>query len=438
MSKSVKRMSISVFVMAALLFVGFSGLVQAQVITLRVLNYFDLTSPGAERELDEIWGEFMRRNPNIRLEREDLYLEAFHQKTEAYAAAGQLPDVLYMWPGGRSSTLHTQGLVRDLYPLLGDDRAQFSEAALVPQAGGYLGQLPIGVTASHAFYVNKGLLDELGLEVPKTYEDLVAMVPVLRQNGLETIIMGAQDDWVIQSTLFSMIAGRLAGDDFLEAILANEAKFTDAPFMNALEFYAQLFKDGILSRRSLQTSYGEVNGLFASGRAPFLVDGDWKVGAFLTDPSSGQALIPTDLQPNFLMTVFPAIPGEINAKTTSVVPSVGWGMNANIPAGSEREAAAWKLIMWLNSVEVQTIRLETGGSFPSRIGVTSDRLEPLAQTRSHFYANYGGTHVLDNVFEASVYGPLNIGLQEIALGLSTPQEVAQAVQRAFDNWYRNR
>ena len=38
---------------------------------------------------------------------------------------------------------------------------------------------------------------------------------------------------------------------------------------------------------------------------------------------------------------------------------------------------------------------------------------------------------------AEVYGPLNVGLQEIALGLATPEQVANRVQQAFDTWYRS-
>jgi len=90
--------------------------------------------------------------------------------------------------------------------------------------------------------------------------------------------------------------------------------------------------------------------------------------------------------------------------------------------------------MWLTSAEVQKIRLETGAAFPSRKGVTSDKLEPLAQTRALFYGAYGGTYVLDNVLDARVYTLLNVGLQEIGLGIATPQQVAASVQKAFDEW----
>lgn len=407
-------------------------------VTLKVLNYFDLTSPGAERELQEVWYEFGVRNPHITVVREDLFLDAFHQKTEAYAAAGQLPDVIYMWPGGRSTSLHTLGLVKDLRPLLGDDAKYYTDVVLAPQAGGYLAQLPSTMTSSHAMYVNVPLLESLGLSVPETYEELVAMVPVIKDAGLDVILMGAQDDWVIQSTLFSMIAGRLVGDEKLEEIKAGEAKLTDPEFLSALEFYAQLYEDGVLHRRIMNTTYADVNGLFAAGRAPFLIDGDWKVGNFITDVTTGEALIPVEEQGEFLMTIFPAIPGEINKASSSGVVGVGYGMNANIEAGSAKEAAAWELIKWLQGPEVQKIRLESGGTIPSRVDVTSDDLEPLVIERIRYYEDIASTtYVLDDIFAGEIYQPLNIGLQEIGLGFATPMEVAERTQEALDAWLQN-
>lgn len=412
-----------------------AGFAQERV-TLTVLNYFDLTSPGAERELEEVWHEFSNRFPHITVLREDLFLEPFHQKTEAYAAANQLPDVIYMWPGGRSTTLHTKNLVKDLTPLLGDDAQYYSEAVLAPQVAGYLAELPSTMTSSHAMFVNVALLHELGLEVPETYADLVAMVPVLKANGLDTILMGAQDDWVLQSCLFSMIAGRLAGDEVMDKILAGEAKFTDPEFVSALEFYARLYEDGVLNRKIMNTTYGEVNGLFAAGRAPFLIDGDWKVGNFITDASTGEALIPVDKQHEIKMIIFPEIPGEINPRSSSTTLGTGYGMNAKIPAGSAKEAAAWELIKWLQGPEAQKLRLETGGTIPSRVDVVSDELEPLVNERLGYYALMeSGTYVLDSFFVGEVYLPINIGLQEIGLGFATPMEVAERTQEAFDAWF---
>jgi raffinose/stachyose/melibiose transport system substrate-binding protein len=438
-SKEEKTMrKLNVLLLAALLVVGVfvpAALAQDEKITITVLHYFDLTAPGSEREIEEIWHEFSRRHPNIIVEREDLFLEAFHQKVEAYAAADRLPDVVFMWPGGRSTSLHTQHLVKDLTPLLGEDAKYFNPAVLAPQAAGYLAELPQTMTSSHALYVNVPLLESLGLSIPETYEELVAMVPVIKGAGLDVILMGATDDWVIQSCLFSMIVGRLVGDEKLNQIIAGEAKFTDPEFVGALEFYAQMYKDGVLDRKIMNINYSEVNGLFASGRAPFMIDGDWKTANFLTDVTTGEALIPVDEQPNFKMTIFPAIPGEIVHKSSSGVVGTGFGMSSKIPDGSAKEAAAWELIKWLQGPEAQKLRLETAGTIPSRIDVTSDQLEPLVNERIRYYEDIEVyTAVLDNVLEGEVYLPLNVGLQEIGLGLATPMEVAERVQEALEAW----
>ena len=432
-----RKLTMWMVLLLLLVFALVPNLIAAEPITIRVLNYLDASSPGAAREITEIWQRFEEENPDILVIREDQFGEPFHHKTEAYAAAGKLPEVLYVWPGGRSATLHQKKLLKDISRLLGDERNAFIDAALEPQAGGYLAMIPIGLTASHAMYVNTALLEELGLEMPKTYEDLKAMVAPLRAAGKDCIIIGAQDDWVMQSVLYSMIFGRLVGDEKLYEFIEGKAKFTDKVFVDSLRFYEQLFIDGVINRNAMQTPYGEAPALFAAGRAPFMIDGDWRAGAFLTDESTGKALIPPEKQKKIKMTVFPAIPGEINHGTSSIVPAVGYAMSAHVPDGSPEEEAAWRLISWLNSAEVQKIRLETGAAFPTRKGVTSDKLEPLAQERAEFYGRISGTHVLDDKLPPEICIPLNIGLQEIGLGLATPLEIARNVQAAYDEWAKS-
>ncbi|HPX48218.1 MAG TPA: extracellular solute-binding protein, partial [Treponemataceae bacterium] len=79
------------------------------------------------------------------------------------------------------------------------------------QSGGYLAELPIGVTQTHVLYVNTAVLKECGLSIPKTYDELKAQVPVLKAKGYETILMANAESWVMQSCLFSDIAGRFGG-----------------------------------------------------------------------------------------------------------------------------------------------------------------------------------------------------------------------------------
>ncbi len=415
---------------------GTKETVETEKVTLNVLNYIEATAPGYAED-QAVWQAFMDQNPDIVLVKEELSNEPFHQKMSAYIAGGTIPDVMYMYPSGRSSSLHEKKLVKDLAPLLGSDfLGNFVPAAVDPagQTGKYLAELPQSITYTTVMFANTKLLDELGLDLPNTYEELKAMVPKLRAKGIQTVLMANKDDWVMQSCLFSTITGRLLGDSFIDAVKTGDAKFTDPAFVEALRFVQTLYKDGVISQNSIQISYGEAPALFAAGKAAFLIDGDWRQNAFITDTSSNTALISPEAQESdFTFINFPAIPGEKNPGVVSAILGCGYGISAAIPAGSAKEAAAVKLIKYLYSTDVQRTYLEMGRYISSRSDVTSDKLEPFIRKMSEYYGTINKTsYVLDGILDPSVYTPLNSGLQEIGLGTKTPEQVALSVQKAMD------
>jgi raffinose/stachyose/melibiose transport system substrate-binding protein len=410
----------------------------AQTATLNVLYYIDATAAGYDVDKAQ-WDKFTQDNPTIAINKEELFNEPFHQKVQAYIASGNLPDIVYAWPSGRSAELHKQKLLRDLKPLLGAPFLKdFTASALdtSQQSGGYLGVLPQSVTYTSVLYVNNAVLKAAGVAVPKTYADLKAAVPKLRAKGYQTIIMANKDTWVMQSCLFSTISGRIAGDKFIDDVKAGKAKFTDAPFVNALRVVDNLYKDGILSRDTIQIGYGEVPNLFATDKAAILIDGDWRQGAFLTDKASGTALIPPAKQASdFSMINLPALPGEKFPGVTSAIVGVGMGVTTAVKAGSDKEKAAVKFMKYWYGDDVQRAKLETGSYIPSRTTVKSDKIEPFTTKIAAFYATIKKTsYVLDGVLDPAVYAPLNDGLQAIGLGTRAPEQVALDVQNAYEAW----
>ncbi|MGX8678476.1 MAG: ABC transporter substrate-binding protein, partial [Sphaerochaetaceae bacterium] len=392
----------------------------AEVITLKVFDYAEATTAGFE-ETEALWEKFDEENTDIVLEKENLSNEPFHQKLAAYVAAGTIPDIVYMYPGGRSAVIHEQKLLKDLKPLLGDEfLSNFLPAVVDPedQAGHYLAMLPVSICYSSVMYVNEKLLQDNGLEVPKTYEDLKAMVPKLKAKGIQTVLMANKDDWVMQSCLYSTIAGRFVGKDWFGQVIEGKVKFTDKEFVDSLRFVDTLYKDGVLSRDTIQISYGEVPGLFASGKAAILIDGDWRQSVFLTDKSSGEALIaPEKQQSDIVLEAFPSIPGEKYPGVVSSTLGCGYGISAAIPSGSAKEAAAVKLLKYVYSNEVQKTYLELGKYITSRTDVVSDSLEPLTLKMKEYYASVPETcYVLDSVLDPAIYTVINKVLQEIGLG----------------------
>ena len=112
--RKTKMPLILVALLTVCLLLSVFGTGQAEQVTLKVLHYIDASEASSEREIKEIWEAFSKANPDIKIEREDQFNEPFHQRVASYVAAGNLPDVMYMFPGGRSAVLHKNRLVKDL------------------------------------------------------------------------------------------------------------------------------------------------------------------------------------------------------------------------------------------------------------------------------------------------------------------------------------
>lgn len=401
----------------------------AGAVTIKWLHYYDITAPGAEVEL-EIIQNFAKLNPDIKLEIETLYDEAYHQKLAALAAAGQLPDVIYLWPAERTGKITRSGLIADLYPFLGDDIDKFVPAAVAPQLLGRLHELPTkSGTASHMLYVNTELLDRLGLAMPQTYKELKAMVPAIRGAGLEAIAIPAKPTWVMQSCLLSAIVGRTAGDEWLMKAVKGEASFTDEGFVWALEIVEEMYATGLILESNVLLGYGDGPNVFAEDKAVFYIDGDWRVGAFAAVPDG---LMTPEKQEKITLTVLPDFAGQVGpSSSTSFVPSTGLGMKAGL--SQEKAEAAWKLIYYYAGPWASKRRLTGGDTKPpslTNLDISDVQLPPMVQNTFAFYAPHPPTLILDAVIPADGVQRINTGLQELALGDITPEKLAAEIEAA--------
>jgi len=413
----------------------------AETITLRVLYYLDASAANAVPDANLWFSTFEQNNPGVRIERENLFDEPFHDKLRAYSSAGDLPDVMYVWPTTRSEYLwNTTHQLKDLMPFIERDnlRGYYMPFVLDPanHASGRLDILPQGVTATHAFYVNMEVLEAAGLQPARTYAELVAQVPVLRARGIQTVLIPAQSNWVMQSCFFSMILGRFAGADWDKRIANNTASFTDPDFVAGFDFIRQIFADGVIQRDSFGVDYGDGPGMFANNRAAYYIDGDWRLGAFITDEQTGQALITPERQNNIRVTVFPEIPGAKFNASSSVILGVGYAMSADIPAGSAKERAAWELVKYMVGKDVSQLRTQRGGTpTPSRtdLDFAAMNLEPMQIAVGNLGTQYTtGTAVIDGVLAGEVNGAIEVGLIELAMGRRTAAQVAADVQRVHE------
>ncbi len=396
--------------------------VDDDVITLEVFHYLDLADNVSTDNFEEVRKAFEEAHPNIRLQFDYLFDEAYHNRLQAMAVAGQLPDVMFLWPGKRTGDVTGAGLVKDLRPWVDNIRHEFAPAALAPQGpNGEIWELPEQITATHVMFTNERLLDELGLTFPETFEELLEQGDVIRDAGYIPIAMDNAGGWQMQSTLLSALVERTGGRDWMDRAIAGDAGFTDRQFVEALEVIKILSDEEMFTPGVNQAEYGQALTDFVNERAVYFIDGGWRTSNLATELTPAQ-------QEYTAYNVFPRLPNERGqAGSTAIVAGTGFGMNANLTG--EKADAAWEWIYHFSGPEGSAIKVEQGW-LPALVDAVGPDAPLLTRKLSDFLGTTPGGYVIDAVLDAEGMGVLHPALQEMMFGRLTPRQVAQR----YEDW----
>lgn len=385
-------------------------------ITLQGYHYLDLTNEVTTANWDELIAGWEDGHPNITIEFEFLFNEPYHDKLQSMAVAGQLPDVMFLWPGKRTGYVTSRGVVKDISPWVDEVADQFAPAAVAPQGpNGEMWELPEQVTATHVMFTNTQLLDELGLEFPGSYRELLDQGEAIRDAGYIPIAMDNKDGWQMQSTLLSALVARTGGKEWMDAARTGEASFTDPEFVQALSVINTLSEEDMFSPGVNQAEYGEALNAFAAGEAVYFIDGGWRTNELVK-------LMPEDAYTYVDYNVFPQLPDEDGIpESSAIIAGTGFGMNAEL-TGDAAEAA-WDWIYFFAGPEGSAIKA-TQGWLPAVDIELPDTIPPLLAQLSTFLNTTPGGYVIDGVMDAEGMGVLHPAIQEMMFGNKTPEEVA--------------
>jgi len=412
--KKVIAISFAFILVAGALFAA--GGSEPEGITLKAYHYLDLTNDVTVANFDELIAGFDAMYPDITLDFDYGFNEPYHDKLQAMAVAGQLPDVMFLWPGKRTGEVTGSGLIKDISPWVDKVKSMFAPAAVAPQGpNGEMWELPEQVTATHVMFTNTKLLDELGLEFPKTLEELIGQGDVIRNAGYIPIAMDNKDGWEMQSCLLSALVARTGGKEWLDAARTGSASFADKPFVDALRVIQALSEYDMFSPGINQADYGEALNAFSNGEAVYFIDGGWRTNELVK-------LMPADAYTYVDYNVFPALPTEeVMPASSAIIAGTGIGMNSKLTG--EMAEAAWNWIYFFAGPDGSAIKATQGWLPAVKIELPSD-IPPLLAQLSDFLNSTPGGYVIDGVMDAEGMDVLHPAIQEMMFGNKTPQEVA--------------
>ncbi len=241
-------------------------------------------------------------------------------------ASGRNPDVQLSVGGTEPMNLAVRGALYDLTEFEGfkDVSTRFHEGAMNPyMLNGGVYALPETQTFGMMYY-RTDILEELGLEVPQTWQDIYDLLPIVQRNNME---VGCLD---IYSILLYQAGGEYYNEDYTEVGLTEKVGvdtfieytdlFTQYKLPNAYDFFNRFRTGEMPIGISVYNSYNQF-----STAAPE-ISGLW-----------GMTLVPGTEMPD----------GTINRTQTATV-------TANIMLKTTKDPqASWEFLDWFTSAQTQ-------------------------------------------------------------------------------------
>lgn len=244
--------------------------------TIRILYYWgDTDSDVSARYLKDILdNEFEEAFPNVELIQETYDNETYKRKIRVLMAADELPDIMFGYGGGFSQVYAEKGKLLFLDDYIDDFYKEHMNMEM--QENFIYDGKQYGICFSYwigVLYCNRTLFEQVGVDIPETYEELLEACVQLRLSGIEPIACGMLNRWQGQQWInnFTM---QLGGAKLYNA-MAKEEHFNNQALTTAAQLTADLVEADAFSSNMFQISSGEAEEMFLNGEAAMIYIGSW-------------------------------------------------------------------------------------------------------------------------------------------------------------------
>ncbi|WP_236788859.1 extracellular solute-binding protein [Amycolatopsis sp. GM8] len=310
--------------------------------------------------------------------------DAYKQKIRSAVGAGQAPTLLFSWGnGGLLRSWVDAGKVMDLTPEVQKDPTLASRyLPSVAQTGVIDGKtyaVPNNGMQPVVLFYNKELFTRIGAQPPKTWDDLMALVPRFNQANIAPFSIGGQSKWP-QLMWEEYLVDRIGGPDVFNAIAANKPDaWSDPAVIQANTMIQQLVDAGgfIKGFNSIATDSNADTALLFTGKAAMYLMGSW---AFPTIKQADPDFISGD---KLGYVTFPTVTGGKGAPDDIVGnPANYWSVSAGASDQQKQAAVDYLRTGVMNDSYVDS--LLANGSVPPVNGIEAK----LAKTQDPQYLSY--------------------------------------------------
>lgn len=242
------------------------------------LTYMSRYIDGAPDAMGQFYYERLHQydeeNDNITIE--DLSvneLDVYNSKLKSSIAANDYPDIITNYGYNTAYQWVKNDLLRDMTTLIESDSytGPTDETYLAPwdyTANGIEGVygIPANVNIGTVFYINKKLLEDNGLQVPETWEEINEMAPALIEKGITPIALSAATKGRL-AHFYTSLAMRMYGLDLREKLISKEAKWSDEESLSVFQKFEEMNNAGLFGTDAISLDASGMEAMFLNGEA---------------------------------------------------------------------------------------------------------------------------------------------------------------------------
>lgn len=375
---------------------------------------------------DTIIPVFTKKHPDIEVVYSPTPPTEYNAVLDSKLKAGTAGDLIACRPFDKSLDMYNAGQLVALNDLPGmDNYSKFALAAWSTDDGKTSFAVPMA-SVIHGFIYNKAIFKELGLSVPKTEKEFLAVLDKIKANGkYSPLVMGTKDQWESATMGYQNIGPTLwDGETGRKALIDGSAQYNKGGFLAAFEALAKW--KPYLAPGYQALAYSDAQNLFAQGRGAIYPAGSWDIAVF------------RQMNPKLDFGAFK--PYSFEGKSEVVVdqqPDIALGLNA----ASKNKEAARTFLAWVATPEFAELYGNAlPGFFPLANGTYTPK-DPVAQEfaswlkegPTSFRCSY---QILSRNANPNNENDLWNACAQVLNGTYTPQQAADFVQKDLASWYK--
>lgn len=385
------------------------------------LDFWTLTFDEVKTDaLNKIIDDFEAANPGVTVNMEQRATDEHKDSLRVAAGTDAFPELYFMWAGlGLGGEFVLGGAsddIGDMYEQYGwEEKLLPNVVADATQYGDHHG---VGSSfRSQAVYYNKALFEELGLEEPQTYDELVALADTLRENDIYAFAFGGTVDWHLMRLLDNLLEYRCGAEEH-DALTSFESNWAESECALAAFEDLQIWSENYIHPAMMGIDNTEATQLWFANQSALALEGDWHFG-----------VIESAEQPLDDYSFFPFPTGTPRLYSFSQGTYVAPGLD-----DATREAAGKFLDFWTEPA-VQEEHFGNFGPIPVTKGVGVGEDDPqILQDWAEFVANSEGTFSNhDQTFPLDVTTEYWRIQNLIGSGEMEPADAVVAMQTFIDN-----